>query len=408
MLAGSSKPTQHEKDFILSDLPWYRWWVMRQVQDQPRDLFLALTETEGEDVQSWEARFFSIWSTIQAQALEPGQKSIDSITDHLVERGMLAVAENYMARQSAKDLVFSVLGWQTMLYRPDFVSDCPGEYNLVNEMDGYTGEAHLSLRQPSISSTRNLSDFLLGFGMMLPPKDYCAFHEDDEKEAFHQTKVITSKDMDAYVLAKVCGVGFQWVDCLSCHLELDKQSDTLFLYRYPSFCVSNLRRHGKDNHGSVLHSCAGDGVPSANWASKEDVTELLKEILLSYRLVFGQNKRSRKLFRKLRPFAGVPREGQDRLLSELCGRKRFISDVTLAERQEYDVSTNFPHLRSRIVRLSGYALTKKPRSFKQLWLDNRDSASWLTFWTVLVFGSISILLGLLQAVFQVLQYVQGI
>ena len=60
------------------------------------------------------------------------------------------------------------------------------------------------------------------------------------------------------------------------------------------------------------------------------------------------------------------------------------------------------------MKLNQYTASRKPRSFKQLWLDKRDSAAWLTFWTVLLFGVVGILLGLLQAVFQILQYVQGL
>lgn len=171
--------------------------------------------------------------------------------------------------------------------------------------------------------------------------------------------------------------------------------------------MSNLQQYDKDGNRSVICSCVCESVAPANWASRDDVAELLREIVLSYRLVFGQNKQSRKLFRKLRPFAGIPPEGRDQLLFEVCGRKRFNCPIPLNEREEYDVRTNFSHLRTRIVRLNSYALAKKPRSLRQLWLDTGDSASWLTFWTLLLFGSISVVLGLLQAIFQVLQYIQG-
>ena len=46
---------------------------------------------------------------------------------------------------------------------------------------------------------------------------------------------------------------------------------------------------------------------------------------------------------------------------------------------------------------------KNQRSWKELWLDKRDSASWLTFWAVLVIGGLGILLALIQVVLQVVQ-----
>ncbi len=352
--------------------------------------------------------FFTVWNAVHAQILEAGLKSIDAMTDKLVKSGSLVITENYMAKSSAQDLVFSIIGWQTMLYRPDFSADLITHFSLTNEMDGYTGEAYLCSSQPRLAGTRSLPDFLLGFGMMLPPRNYCAFDDLNDKKAFAHTKTVASRDVNAYVLAGVCGVKFRWVDCLSCHLELDGESNALYLYRYPSFCVSALRQQNvKNGQRSAIHSCAFDGTAPANWADEDDVTELLEEILLSYRLIFGQDQRSRRLFKKLRPFDGVPREGQDRLLPELCGRKRFDCGIALDEQEEYDVVGDFSHLRSRIVRLSGYASTKKPRSLRQLWVDNRDSAAWLTFWAVLVFGALGILLALVQTVFQILQYTQG-
>lgn len=43
----------------------------------------------------------------------------------------------------------------------------------------------------------------------------------------------------------------------------------------------------------------------------------------------------------------------------------------------------------------------------QLWQDKRDSTAWIAFWSVLIFGLVSIFLGVLQTVFQILQFVQG-
>ncbi|GFF48985.1 hypothetical protein IFM58399_08442 [Aspergillus lentulus] len=44
-----------------------------------------------------------------------------------------------------------------------------------------------------------------------------------------------------------------------------------------------------------------------------------------------------------------------------------------------------------------------PRKWVQLWRDNRDSAHWLTFWAVIVFGALGTLLALLQVILQAVQ-----
>jgi len=384
--------------------------VRRQFRGQPQRLLLCLRDDKLDEDQKWAEDFMPVWNQVREVVLGPEPTSIDGIAECLATQGAITLKDNYEAAQAAKDLVFSILGWQTMLYKPDFVSYSAG-YGIVDELDGYHGEARICHNQFALASAQDMPNFLLGFGMMLSPRNYCGMEGADDRALFNQTKTARSGDMDAYTLTKVCGVRVQWVDSLSCHLELDSSSGTLFVFRYPSFCLASLRQQRrKDASKSVLHSCGLERPGSIPWATEEDITELLREILLSYRLIFGQNKRSRAVFRRLRPFAGVSKEEEDPFLSQLCGRKRpdYPGDITLVEREEYDLAGDFPHLRSKIVRIHGYASSRKPRSLRQLWMDKRDSTAWLALWSVLIFGSLSILLALIQAVFQILQYVDGI
>ncbi|KPM44897.1 hypothetical protein AK830_g1656 [Neonectria ditissima] len=393
-------------DPTFADLPWYRWWLYQQIRSQPQRLLLALPTMKCDEDSDWDVQFIPVWNKIRELVLVPEPKTIDGITDTLVELGVISVKDNYEAYSSAKELVFSILGWQTMLYKPDLHPCAPGGFDILDEMDGHHGEARVCFTQSPLSGKYDFRSFLLGFGMMLPSRNYCAFDDTDDKKLFANTKVIISKELNARVLTKVCGIKIQWVDSLSCHLELDRQSGTLFLYRYPSFCVSSL--HSQDTgerRKGAIHRCGFEKPGSVPWASEEDVTELLQEILLSYRLLFGQSRRSRSLFRQLRPFARIPHEGHDQFLSSICSKKKFDCPVSLIEREEYDVAGDFPHLRSRIVRLNSYASSKKPRSILQLWQDKRDSTAWLALWSVLIFGSVSIVLGVVQTVFQVMQYV---
>ena len=393
------------RDPTFAHPPWYRWWLYQQIRSQPQRLLLALPNIDRDKDSDWSKHFSPLWNKIRELVLVPGPKTIDGITDMLVELGVISVRDNYEAYQSAKELVFSIIGWQTMLYKPDVLPSMAGGFNILDEMDGYHGEARICLNQSSVSGTNDLPNFLLGFGMMLPPRNYCAFDDADDVKLFNHTKSVVSKELNAHVLTKVCGVKIRWVDSLSCHLELDRHSGTLFLFRYPSFCISNLQKGGiREPRKHPIHRCGFERPGSMPWAAEEDVTELLQEIVLSYRLLFGQSRRSRSLFRRLRPFASTPHEGHDQFLSQICGKKRFNCPITIVEREEYDLAGDFPHLRCRFVRLSKYASNKKPRSIRQLWGDKRDSAAWLTFWSVLIFGSVSILLGVVQTVFQIMQY----
>ena len=408
LLASSTitSPVDAIPDPNFADLPWYRWWLYRQIRSQPQRLFLALPNLNWEEESDWDTHFLPIWNKVRELLLVPEPQTIDGIADILVKDGAMTVEGNYEAYQSAKELVFSILGWQTMLYKPDISSYTTGEFNILDETDGCYGEARLCLQQSPLSGKHDLPSFLLGFGMMIPPRDYCSFDDADEIKLFRETKAIISKELNANVLTKVCGVKFQWVDSLSCHLELDKYSGTLFLYRYPSFCLSSLQRQDtKEPQKSAIHRCGFERPGTVPWGSEKDAAELLQEILLSYRLLFGQSRQSRGLFRRLRPFARIPHQGHDQFLSLICSRKHFKCPITIVEREIYDVTEDFPHLRSKIVRLNSYASSKKPRSIRQLWQDKRDSPAWLAFWSVLIFGSVGIVLGVIQTIFQIMQYV---
>lgn len=415
------RPTTVDKRF--EQLPWYEWWIRSSLQNQlGRCESKEVIETvmgcsPSEECKSWDAKFLPIWDSVKEQIQAPGAKSIRSITAHLVEAGLLSVASDYKALWAAEALVFSLLGLHTMLFSADLAASLASDtYMIQDETDGHRGEAHLCLAQPTTRAREHgLADLLLHFGMALPLANYCAFDGPDEQRLFRQIRAVSPMDLDAHLLVRFCGVRFAWTTSLSCHLELDKSAKVLYLFRYPSFCLAHISHplsSEEEAHRTPIHSCVFEPSQQKGmvWGAAEDVTGLLEEILLSYRLLFGQSKASRRLFLKeLRPFAGVPTEGQDPLLTSLCGLKKLPKRWEVrGESAEYDLSEDFPHLRNRLVRLVGLTAEKKPRTLREMWFDKRDSASWMTFWTVLIIGSLGLLLSFVQTVLQILQYVAAL
>ncbi|XXH00200.1 hypothetical protein Hte_006542 [Hypoxylon texense] len=274
-----------------------------------------------------------------------------------------------------------------MLYRTDVLYCPPSDFCIADEMDGHRGESHIFLKQ-SRRSTRN----------------YHILDDAEEIKAFNRLKSIDPPTLNAHLLTTIGNVTVSWSDCLACHFELDKDAGVLYVFRYPSFCMASLKdRSGQDTGRSVIHSCASNVPSNSHWATAQDVTELLEEVVLSYRLLFGQHPRSRKVFRNLRPFKHIPLEGRDDFLSDLCGEKMMDPSLGIGERDSYELARDFPHLRTRLFRLNTYLNERNPRSWRELWLDNRDSASWLTFWAVILIGGIGLLLAFIQVVLQIAQ-----
>jgi len=93
----------------------------------------------------------------------------------------------------------------------------------------------------------------------------------------------------------------------------------------------------------------------------------------------------------------------DYLLTELCNSKTLTLPTLCREREFYRLSRDFPILRSRIAVLQQQMTNLKPRGWREIWNDKRDSAQWYTFWAVIVFGGSGIGLAFIQTVLQALQ-----
>jgi hypothetical protein len=144
-------------------------------------------------------------------------------------------------------------------------------------------------------------------------------------------------------------------------------------------------------------SCATQDDDNSQWASEVEISQFLHEILLSYRLLFGQNKESRRGFKEM------INNADDMILQQLCSSKDHQFPELFKERDFYRLKRDFPILRSRLATLNHQMSNLKPRGWKELWKDKRNSASWLTFWAVIVIGGAGLLLALIQDLLQAIQ-----
>ena len=146
-----------------------------------------------------------------------------------------------------------------------------------------------------------------------------------------------------------------------------------------------------------------------------------QEVLLSYRVIFGQNEASRKLFRNEERSAAGQTQPVDPLLDLLCGHvlKRKRQDLPtdlwplscrdpqghLQEQDVYSTTTDFPTLGPRLLRLQAYSLRQTPSKIRDLWRDFRTPLQWYTFWAVVLFGGLGVCLGTLQTLLAIAQVV---
>lgn len=408
-------------------LNWYNTWLSSQFEKLPTDVLDILSSEEyggkkGSPESYWK-RFMAAFLKIEECIRSIDSITIDQIIARLGDKGLLIAEVNdgtdNQRHEYARYLIFCVLGWQTMLFTP-----APLDYGsgnawkspqlAIDEQPGCCVYTHMSLETESRYCAREpLSEFLMGFGVLLPSKNLCLDEDPNTQRIFHNQTEVHARSFNAFTLTAVAGIQIKWVDALACHLEFNSTTKELSLFRFPSFCQSMLLQSSEeDGRGrGAIYACATTSSLRCQWASQSEINQLLVECLLSCRLLFGQKRKPRTIFRSsLNPFTkkAVSRDNiRDPLLPALCGTKDPCQDILsgVVEKDTYYLPRDFPILRYRISILQRHLSSSPPRTWIQLWRDNRDSASWLTFWAVIAFGIFGSVMAFLQVVLQLVELI---
>jgi hypothetical protein len=120
-----------------------------------------------------------------------------------------------------------------------------------------------------------------------------------------------------------------------------------------------------------------------------DPRDFYREVLLSYRLLFGQDNSSHKDFSTwIQKGNPLPEEYYDSLLPLLCGQSWDSTDALpiyeFIEAEDpsthYSPTEHFPFLGKRLLEVQKYVRNQKPKNFWAIWYDKRNPSEWWTFW----------------------------
>ena len=133
--------------------------------------------------------------------------------------------------------------------------------------------------------------------------------------------------------------------------------------------------------------------------------EYYKEVLLSYRLIFGHGPGSAEDFKR-RAYLWAPALGElsDPILAILCGEnweseKAYpiyyeIQTEDTAER--YSPSEDFPYLGKRLLKIQEYVNDHRPNNLRQLWHDQANKWNWWMLWAFVILGCLALLFSIIQ------------
>jgi len=137
-----------------------------------------------------------------------------------------------------KVLIFTTTGWATMLLKPaKMVTSLQLNIFSIHNTDDDTGHEFTAFTRHSIEEQglrRPMRDFLQSFGPIL----HIAGLETPNSDNSHQ--IIRVSELDADFLKTTAGINIAWTDLLPAHLDYDEYTKTLFLFRYPAYCLMNI------------------------------------------------------------------------------------------------------------------------------------------------------------------------
>lgn len=339
---------------------------------------------------------------------------IDDVVEHLQESNIFDSNSNddddddEETLAAIRLLIFSVLGWKSMIYQPEFNVCTPDQLAVHHDNGPNSGLVFDRYKVPADMCDRPLFSLLKWFGNLLPARS-----SSSTQVAVETSKTAASwvalypSEVNAYLLHTLLGVRFRWVDSIALHLDYDKSSRTLSIFSFPSICASQL----ESRSGTIFAFASTEKNGVDPRADEDDIAHLLEEILLSYRLLFGQSEKSRKLFRGIFDPANLPFPQPDTLLHDLCGLRQLSLDASQAnllprDRRVYYAARDFPVLYERVELLTKELSGARPRSMSGLLRDRRDTLQFWTFWLVALFGGVSIALAIIQTILQVIQIAQ--
>jgi hypothetical protein len=319
-------------------------------------------------------------------------------------------------------LVFQCVGWLTALFNPS--PDPSNTHLYLRKMDSVSRRRRLVrktvIRQSRVNigdGNRPLQQLLDRFGSLLPQPE-CVRRSEAAGGLECGSECLIASYISFHSLRQVLGVKLEWVDVLNQHLEFDQGRGVLRVFRLPSIC----RLMYRDVEGTLLNQLfheneEDDERPRSPHAQVADIQDFLVEVLLSYRLIFGRKRRSRKEIRRCLEEKKDEWQKEDRydpLLEILCTDpedsrtvRGLYDDLEAKKFDDYISVDEFPFLARRLFDLQRFSMAQNPHGWRRLWADRRNITSWFTIWAVVIIGGFTLLFQMLQFIFQVYQPLQN-
>ncbi|KAJ6780995.1 hypothetical protein PWT90_09036 [Aphanocladium album] len=267
-----------------------------------------------------------------------------------------------------RQAVFKALSCCVMLFTASL--ECAPGRLLVDLSPGIVG---FRSNLPMEMSRRPISRLIQELGPLLPSQEHIlAALNDTRPSALHVSS------LNAASLKFISKIRITWTSSLGCHLLFNPLKRTLAIYRFPTYCALQCM------NGESVSAIDSAGSPSCPIFAL-----LLREVMLSYRVLFGQRRDSRKQFQKVQKRRVTDTGDEyDPLLDIVCGEPlgRHVDALPgdiwpeavvdesgrLLEQDVYSTSLEFPLLGARLLKIQEFDVRQQPSRVRDLWRDRRN------------------------------------
>ena len=155
-------------------------------------------------------------------------------------------------------------------------------------------------------------------------------------------------------------------------------------------------------------TCLADEGRLPNGKSQSHLREYMREIILSYRLLFGDDGAARQVFKNTEKKRAKHIMGfRDPLLDDLCRLKDaktegFAESVSRGK-SSYSTEADFPIFAPRWLLLQQFVCDQKPQRVWDLWKDKTDMQKWSGLWVASILAAVALFLALVQIILSALQ-----
>lgn len=251
--------------------PLYQNTLLSTLQKQPGiDFYLWYLQTQVEAFQSNFNHMISPKHTTTTKSLDPFFEVLLVLWEHARDEQGFSLDTATQALQSSQvvisnddsgwqpnmdqQLAFFMLGPLSMLYKPggDKFSADVFQIENKNPITRYHHEVFRSrsIEGQHIRTCTPFGKFLRRFGGVLL---HTAGGYDHESIKDTICPTFGADRCNAYILQLNCNVKFAWTDLLDTHLDFDKTNRTLYIFRFPSFCMLNIPAIEGNGMENVLH-----------------------------------------------------------------------------------------------------------------------------------------------------------